>query len=198
MRLILIRHGLTDENLTDILQSGQGESLNERGRQQAELLARRLSIHKIDGIYSSDLPRAWQTAQSISRTHRPLVPMVDRRLRERSVGVMGGRASGDFAEAANDDGLPHSHYRPRGGEALTDVAERAATWHEDALRRHYGQLVVVVTHGAWLRAYLNWLLHGNVDDRNRLYKHYNTGMTVIDLHESKPKLIMLNDISHLE
>lgn len=197
MRLILVRHGLTDDNVNGILQGQNGKPLNDRGRQQAESLAKRLSVHRVDGIFTSDLERAHQTAAIISRYHRHVVPHIDRRLRERAAGEHGGRPHDDFAQAARDQAAERTHYRSGGGETLVEVAHRASHWHHDLLLSHYGRLLVVVSHGAWLRGYLNWLLDGEVNNRNWDYKHYNTGMTVVDLHGSKPKLIMLNDISHL-
>lgn len=197
MRLILVRHGLTDDNIEGILQGPVAKPLNEEGQRQAERLGRRLSIQKIDSIFSSDLSRAWATAQTISQHHPHTIPIIDRRLRERYVGDLGGRPFEDFMTAAEKEKTNSIRFRPVGGESSSDVARRAARWHEDVLRQRYGQLVVVVSHGAWLRSYLAWLFHGVVDERNRDYKHDNTGMSVIDLHESRPKLIRLNDTAHL-
>ncbi|MBQ1206574.1 MAG: histidine phosphatase family protein, partial [Clostridia bacterium] len=54
MLLYVIRHGDPIYN---------PDSLTEKGKRQAEALARRLAVNGLDKIYSSPLVRAQQTAQ---------------------------------------------------------------------------------------------------------------------------------------
>ena len=65
MKLLLVRHGETDWNLARRYQGQSAVPLNQKGIQQAEQLARRLSGEKIDAIYSSDSPRALETATQV-------------------------------------------------------------------------------------------------------------------------------------
>ena len=65
MRLLLIRHGETALNAARILQPPD-TPLSERGLAQAAALARRLAGEPIAAVWSSDLPRAWQTAAVIA------------------------------------------------------------------------------------------------------------------------------------
>ena len=63
MKLIIVRHGQTDANITGIIQ-GHGESnLTLLGKKQAQKIALRLKEEKIDYAYSSDLRRAKETAE---------------------------------------------------------------------------------------------------------------------------------------
>lgn len=74
MKLILTRHGETEENKAGIIQ-GQGIGrLSDEGKNQAKKIALRLKWEKIDYIYSSDLERAVDTTESIAMFH-PQIPI---------------------------------------------------------------------------------------------------------------------------
>ena len=60
MKIIFVRHGLTKEGK-------EKKDLIKEGINQAKLLAKRLKKTKIDKIYSSNMPRAIQTAEIISK-----------------------------------------------------------------------------------------------------------------------------------
>ena len=84
-RIVAVRHGETAWNVDTRLQGHQDIALNATGRWQAECVARALADEGIVAIYTSDLQRAFDTAQAISRVIG--VPVVsDRRLRERAFG----------------------------------------------------------------------------------------------------------------
>lgn len=67
MILYLIRHGKTDVYLENKRQS-PSTPLGELGKKQAQFLADKMHLSKIDYIYSSDWPRARETAQYISKS----------------------------------------------------------------------------------------------------------------------------------
>ena len=66
MTLLLIRHGETALNAARVMQPAD-TPLSERGLAQAEALGRRMKTAGLAAIVSSDLPRAWQTAQAIAQ-----------------------------------------------------------------------------------------------------------------------------------
>ena len=95
MRIILIRHGETEENAAGIIQGHLPGTLSARGREQVRLLGICLRGHSIDHVYSSDLTRARDTAAEIIR-HHPSVPvtyLTD--LRERYLGSWQGKKGTD-------------------------------------------------------------------------------------------------------
>ena len=64
MKMILVRHGQTEWNLLGKYQGQSDTSLSEKGRQQAELLAKNFPVDRVDAVYASDLKRAfWSTAR---------------------------------------------------------------------------------------------------------------------------------------
>ena len=95
-QVILIRHGQSQGNAEGRFGGHTDTPLSARGRKQAEATAKALASEKFDAIYSSDLPRAIETATPLARlTGAPLI--TTDAFRERSVGVMEGLT---FEEAA--------------------------------------------------------------------------------------------------
>src|ERR1051325_10264843 len=88
-RLIVVRHGETVWNLEGKLQGQMDSPLTPSGLAQSRALAERFSRCPISALYSSDLGRARQTAESIAvRTGQEI--RFDDRLRERHLGVFQG------------------------------------------------------------------------------------------------------------
>ena len=65
-RIIAIRHGETAWNVDTRLQGHLDVALNPRGQWQAVRAAQALAEEDIAAIYSSDLSRAYATAQAIA------------------------------------------------------------------------------------------------------------------------------------
>src|ERR1700710_2846679 len=64
--LSLVRHGETDWNAQRRIQGSTDIPLNDIGRRQAETTGRLLARRAWDGIYSSPLSRAYDTANIIA------------------------------------------------------------------------------------------------------------------------------------
>ena len=67
----LVRHGETEWNRTGRMQGHTGVPLSAEGRRQATLLAARLRSVEFSAVYSSDLPRAAETARIIADGREP-------------------------------------------------------------------------------------------------------------------------------
>ena len=183
-RLCLIRHGETDWNGEKRLQGQIDIDLNATGEAQAGALRPRLSAHSFAAVYSSDLLRAWRTAQ-IATDGLGLVASPEPALRERHFGVLQGVTS---REAAVRYPHAHRHHQARTpdcdyetGESLLAFAARVTAALDVMAARHAGCKVLVFTHGGVLdvayraatgrlleaprdfqlpNAAFNWLEHG--------------------------------------
>ena len=91
MSILLIRHGETELNAARVVQPAD-TPLSEKGRRQAQALARRLASDGLAGILCSDLPRALMTAAPVVEA-TGLEMQVDALLEERNFGELRGRAS---------------------------------------------------------------------------------------------------------
>jgi broad specificity phosphatase PhoE len=149
MAIILVRHGETALNATRVMQPAD-TPLSERGLAQADAVGRRLAAQTPGAIVSSDLVRAWQTAEAIAH-HCALPIEPSALLHERNFGALRGRAYDTlgFDPMALDAA-------PEGGESARQFAQRVATAF-DAMQQWQRGLagdLVVVTHGLLIRVLL--------------------------------------------
>ena len=158
-RILLIRHGLTDDNLKGIAQGHRQVPLNETGRHQARELASRLTAEHLvtDVIVSSDLSRAAETAQIIAAAiNAPVV--YDPQWRERGLGELEGQVvgmEGIWLAAMGE-------HTPPGGESLTHFVQRIHTALCALGAQHpTAATILVVAHGGPLRNILQ-LLHDGI------------------------------------
>ena len=155
MAIYLIRHGETPGNRDRIVQL-PATPLSERGLEQAERLADRLSGHPVRRILASDLARADMTAQALSRRlDLPVQP--EPLLQERNFGDLRGTP---YAQLEED--LFGPAFAPPGGETWEDFHERVdLAWAkiQHAAQGLEGHLAVV-THGLVLHSLVGRHLAG--------------------------------------
>ena len=124
------------------------------GHCQAAALAASLdSGPGLDAVYSSNLPRAVETAAAVAK-RLGLEVVEDRRLAEFNV---------DMSRAEWSDGRPdllawHPDHTGVDGESLAQFASRVAEFHDELVDRHPGQRVAVVCHAGTIDAALRWSL----------------------------------------
>lgn len=141
--IFLIRHGETVDNARQIMQGQTQGELNERGREQALLVAERLSTEAIDAVIASDLHRAIQTAEIIARPHG--LPVVTTPLlRERDWGSFTGR----FVPSLHGEPWPDDI------ESETTLLQRAHDFLQKTTANYPGKRVVAVGHGIINKAIL--------------------------------------------
>ncbi len=88
VKLILVRHAETQDNLDGILLGHQDSPLTDLGKEQALVMAKELKREKIDVVYSSPLGRALETAQIIAQNLGNLKVNVEPLLIERNFGIL--------------------------------------------------------------------------------------------------------------
>lgn len=152
-RIIAIRHGETAWNVDARIQGHLDIPLNDTGLRQARQTARALAQEPVAAIYSSDLQRAWATAQAIAQsTGAPLTPVRD--LRERCFGDFEGHTFKQVEEQAPEQALRwrkrDPDFAPAGGESLNTLRERIARTVNGIAARHEGEQIVLVAHGGVL------------------------------------------------
>ena len=151
--LIAVRHGETAWNTEARIQGHTDIPLNGTGLWQAQRVGEALAGRDIDAIYSSDLQRAWLTAQAIGRSTGVAV-QADRRLRERHFGELEGLTHDEIHARWPEQALRWKQrdpdFGPTGGEALRDFHARCVGALLHLAQRHLGQTVVIVAHGGVL------------------------------------------------
>jgi broad specificity phosphatase PhoE len=147
--VVIIRHGQSQGNAEGRFGGHTDTPLSPRGRRQAEATARALAPEKFDAIYSSDLPRAIETATPLARlTGAPLENT--EALRERSVGVMEGLT---FEEAAEQHLEQYQALLRRdfehvllGGESYRQTLDRASRKLDEVIEQHKGGRIALFAH----------------------------------------------------
>lgn len=154
--IYLIRHGESVGNLNRVCLGHTDLGLTDRGLAQAKLTADTLMGLKIDGVYSSDLLRAMDTA----RPHAEIrgLPVNGRAdLRELYFGQWENKAV-DYLRLTYGDMFDIGWRKMFGtfvapdGEAVVDMAKRAKAALSEIGRRHLGGSVIVASHAALIRA----------------------------------------------
>ena len=106
LRVLVVRHGETNENVAGVIQGQLDTDLNSFGRLQAATTARHLSTIRFDRIITSPLRRARDTAQAILE-QQPASSQLqleqDDRLKERAFGVLEGKRYAGPANRSEED-----------------------------------------------------------------------------------------------
>lgn len=162
MRLYIVRHGESVDDIEDCYGGVADFPLTEKGRQQAEDAAEKLRHAKIEKVYSSPLARAKESAEIISSTLSagPVIVIDD--LQERNTyGVLSGvnkkRAEELFGRvlAQLKEKPGYSKETILGGEEYESFVTRVAR-ALDAVSSHATEngvsTAVVLTHGKFTQA----------------------------------------------
>ena len=189
MPLLLVRHGETALNAARVLQPPD-TPLSARGFEQAAALGRRLRTESIAAVWSSDLPRAWQTAQAVA-AGRPLIaqPL----LQERNFGALRGQPY----DSLGFDPLAAVE-APPGGESLAAFEARIDAAFDQALQAAAALpgALLLVTHGLVIGSLLARRI-ALPQGTARPARIGNTSLSVIDLGPP-PRATLVDCTAHLD
>jgi glucosyl-3-phosphoglycerate phosphatase len=160
-RLVIWRHGQTTWNTENRFQGHADVPLNDIGLHQAREAAALLAALKPTAIISSDLMRAYDTAQELSKLTGVEV-VTDQDLRETDIGEWSGRTISEIKVAdpvRYSDWVEGLDVQAGGAENRTRVADRMeAVISRTLADLPHESLLVVVTHGGSARAAIGRLL----------------------------------------
>jgi broad specificity phosphatase PhoE len=156
VRLLIVRHGRTDENARGLLLGRLDVSLDEVGRAQAAALPE--AVGPVDRVVSSPLARTMQTAAAFGHDIE-----VDDRWIELDYGELDGVALADVPATMWADWRRDIDYRPPGGESLAELGARVRDACRDLVAPPEGgtardETIVVVTHVSPIKAAMGWAL----------------------------------------
>ena len=173
-RILAIRHGETPWNTEQRIQGHIDIGLNAKGRLQASLVgqafqktnaetelgATDLSLSSTAAIYSSDLTRAFTTAEAIAQA-LSLPITKERRLRERHFGDFEGKTWSEIDEHSPEVSRKwrerDPEWRPgEGSESLIDLQSRVMSVVNELASQHLGEQIVIVSHGGVMDILYRW------------------------------------------
>jgi probable phosphoglycerate mutase len=199
-RICLVRHGETEWNAERRIQGQIDIGLNATGRRQAVAAGRWLKSAGITALYSSDLQRAWATAQAIG-AELGLQPVSTPEMRERRYGVFEGLTY-DEAKARHPAGYAafegrNAAYDFENGESLLAMFERITGKLKEIAASHPGGTVAVVLHGGVLDI-INRFVRGNSLEMPRDFLIPNAGINWIAMLDGRWSLESWGETDHLE
>jgi probable phosphomutase (TIGR03848 family) len=195
--VLLVRHGLTA--LTGPVLAGRtpGVHLDERGRAQAENLARRTAALPLAAVVTSPLERCTETADAIAGAQATTPERhVDERLIECEYGDWTGRP---LKELTRDPlwklvQTQPSAVRFPNGESLPEVAARAVQAVRDwDARLGADALWVACSHGDVIKAVLADALGLHLDQFQRIVVD-PCSTSIVRYTDSRPYVMRVNDM----
>ncbi|GEO47661.1 histidine phosphatase family protein [Companilactobacillus kimchii] len=206
MELYFVRHGKTQWNLEGKYQGGHGDSpLLSESLHDIGLLAKRLEDVEIDHMYSSPLPRAKTTAETLIKDlHRDIDLSIVSDLREFDLGIMEGRKFSEL-EREMPEVIYAFRHQPKDydydlirGESFEEVAQRTTGAVQRIVEaNHEKGSVVIVSHGAALVTMIQSLLGTNVDNIRKDGGLSNTSLTHLQYKDGQYKLVEWNETGYL-
>ncbi len=197
-RLLLIRHGQTDWNIEGRWQGALPVGLNDIGRTQAQALATYLARRQIGSIYSSNLPRAIDTAKAIGESIG-IVPQTEERLQEFNLGVFQGLTRDEimqrYPNEYRDFEADYWNYVVTNGESRRALQDRAYDVFQYIVSQATGPEVAIVSHGGTIRMLL-YRLFENAPELNHFHIE-NTSLTTLVREDDRWRLHELAVIPHL-
>lgn len=186
MRLILIRHGQTPNNVAGALDTAfPGAGLTDLGLAQAAAIPSALADEDIAAVYASPLMRTQLTGHPLA-LERGFEVQVRDGIEEVTAGKLEMRSD---AEAVQDyigrlgawmqRDLAHSVPGGQTGHEFYDRFDRAVTAIADDHGRN--DTVVAFSHGAAIRVYTALVTQVDPEEAARLWIH-NTGMAMLEGH----------------
>jgi broad specificity phosphatase PhoE len=196
-RVVLIRHGQTDWNAQDRWQGQTPVPLNAIGYEQAAKLAEHLKDFSLEALYTSDIPRAYQTAAVVGDAIG-LQPLVDVRLRELRAGRFEGLSQAVLRTRFAAELLQWNtnlDYTPPGGESRRKTQERALHAFRDITTFDPNREIAIVTHGGTIRLLLMRLFRG--DQAVAKARISNTAYTILERAEGGWHMALMPTTPHL-
>ena len=196
-RLVLVRHGVTAH--TGPLLSGRmpGIGLSDKGIEQAEAAAERLSALTVSTVYASPIERTTQTATYIAKRLglevQPLPGVIE--------ADYGDWTGGKIADLAKTDEWKVVQAAPSravfpGGESLRAMQSRMVDALDAVVAAHPHETVVVVSHADPIKSAIAHYTGMHLDLFQRLHVS-PASVTVLDFHAYGALLVKCNDTGGL-
>lgn len=203
-RLFLIRHGQSEKNAERRFGGHSATPLSPLGQKQALATAEALAKEEIDLIYSSDLPRAVQTAEPLSKL---LGIEVQKKpaFRERNVGVLEGLTFEEAAQKYPEDyqALVSRNFTHviTNGESYVQLLQRVSKELEKILSENQGKNIAIFTHTGVI-CFTSLYLLGAINEKTTHTPWLltsNCGICKFEFRGRKNiRLLAFNDTRHLE
>jgi len=195
IRLILIRHCETDLNKNKYLGSTD-PPLDPTGKTHAKQIAKELKHQDLSKIYSSDLKRAYQTANLIAKSHSLKVETLQN-LNEINFGSFEGLTFDEILARDKKNAEKYltnpSAFRFPGGETQSELNKRVLKSLDTIVKKHINsnETILAVAHGGTNRVILGRALNITQKDQFRIKQDHGC-VNIIDFFEDFAVVALMN------
>jgi len=172
MNVILVRHGETTANVKRLFCGHTDVELTEKGIMQANEAYEKLKKYDFDMVFSSDLKRAYETAEIINRDRKLKINVVPE-LREINFGEFEGHT---FDEILSKDSSFKSEYFDDNwnytfpnGESLGKMNHRIIAAYRKVLEENKDKNLLMVLHAGVIRG----ILANEISENYKSYWKYD-------------------------
>ena len=164
MYIYFTRHGETEWNRVARNQGWLDSPLTEEGIEMGEKLHKELIDVKFDRIFTSDIKRAYYTAELIKPGEEIVKTPL---LREIDLGDWSGRYFKDLPELDAerfDNYFNHpENYRPVKGESFYELQGRIEKFFKEYVENRNYENILIVSHGVTMTAIMNYMEENPVE-----------------------------------
>lgn len=200
--LLLIRHGESEANRNKVFGGQINPDLQERGVMQAELTAKFIAEnYKVDKIYSSDLKRAYRTAQALSDILNMEIK-AEKRLREIYAGKWEGVKFEElkvaYPEEYNVWLTDIGNAVCTEGESVRELGERIHGILTEIAEENDEKTVAIATHATPIRVMISMIETGGISEMKNIPWVTNASVTEITYDNGNWKIVEKSKDAHLE
>lgn len=178
MKLYIVRHGQTNNNLNGIIQGISDTPLNDNGINQAKELKEKIKDVKFDLVISSPLQRAKQTAEILNDSKAELI--CDNRIIERNAGDFEGKDHNQY-DLGNVWDYKLNTDLDAHVEKVQDLFKRANDFLSDIKNKYQDKTILIVSHSGFIRALHHTIVGFNEDDNLRSFNIKNCCLFEYDI-----------------
>lgn len=199
MNLYLVRHGESMGNCTGKIQGWMDYPLSELGKKQIRLLANHFERSPLTHLYSSDLSRAFETAEAIGEANG-LAAMKWDQIREVNLGPFQGLSRNEIYEkfpATKENSILTSGVE--GTETVDELTTRCRNVIEFLHQSHENDHVALVSHCGFISIFIMYILLGEEwAAAHRPFQIGNTSISHVEwTKDKKPLIHFINQTAHL-
>ncbi|HSQ33717.1 MAG TPA: histidine phosphatase family protein [Peptostreptococcaceae bacterium] len=199
VRIILVRHGETDDNNNMKLSGHIDSKLSSLGLSQSQRTVNFLKDYNIDYIYSSPSSRAIDTIKSLAK-EKCLDIIINENLKEMNFGDFEGKTFKEI-ESSYSEELDNMlklgfEYGYPNGESLVEFHNRIALYIENIIKQNIEKSILICTHAGVIRCIISHLL-------SKSYEHHwnfkidNCSVSVIEIENDFAVIHKLNNTDHI-
>lgn len=155
MKIFLLRHAQTLDNLSGINGARTNSPLTDEGKKQTKQLIPQLKKNKYDVIFVSPAHRTLETVQPYIDSLKKFKPEIisSNLIHERDLGELTGTPKGAINKYKEENNIKEDKivWRPPKGESILDVTERAKEFLKLLKEKYSNKSVLICGHQNFLR-----------------------------------------------